>query len=74
MSSVSTHIWLDEGDMPTGHMNPRAEGPDFPVIQLVPGASLNGFTGSQVPYLRKLAEIATRLADEIEQTQNGATS
>jgi hypothetical protein len=58
-------IWIQEDSiLPTGYLNARGRDIPFPVIDL-DGAKLRGLNGDPVPYLRRLAEVASRLADEL---------
>ena len=62
---TSVTIWIQEDSaLPTGYLNSRGHDGPFPVIQL-DGAALQGLNGDPVPYLRRLAEVASRLADEL---------
>ena len=61
---VRVTLWIQKGsDLPTGYLNPGHDDP-FPVIQL-DGAEIQGLDGDPVPYLRALAGVASRLADEL---------
>jgi hypothetical protein len=79
--SVDTTVWPEAGSTPTGYINPDAShaAPEpFAVLRLLGmggGAQIQfmqslGAT-EQVRYLRALAEVATRLADELD--PNGGT-
>ena len=63
---VSVTIWIQEGsDLPTGYLGPSVGHRDpVPTIDL-DGAALRSLNGDPVPYLRRLAEVASRLADEL---------
>jgi hypothetical protein len=66
---VSTAVWFTGSDhLPQGEINPGGASGPFPMIELAPGARMQGFKGDYVPYLRRLAAVATALADEIEAT------
>jgi hypothetical protein len=70
--SASVTIWIQEDStLPTGYLNPHGKDEPFPLIQL-DGAVLQGLKGDPVPYLRKLAEVASRLADELEAVRPAA--
>lgn len=67
MSSVNATIYFSEGDLPTGRINNEPlGGRNWPLIQLADGAVLAGMSGDFVPYLRRLAEVASDLADRLE--------
>ena len=67
---VDVTIWIDENStLPTGYLNSSCLNSSgrrspFPVINL-DGAKLQGYRGDPVPYLQALAEVASRLADEL---------
>jgi hypothetical protein len=76
MSSVDTVIWPDSNSIPTGGINPgdRHGAPEpFAVLRLLGmggGAQIQFMqsvtVADQARYLRALAEVATRLAEELD--------
>ena len=67
---VDVTIWIvEDSTLPTGYLNssylnPSGHRAPFPVIQL-DGAKLQAYNCDPVPYLRALAAVASRLADEL---------
>jgi hypothetical protein len=78
MSSVSTTIWPDADTVPTGEVMTYDERSPFALVRFLGDRSTTALqfrsgiaSADQARYLRDLAELVTRLADELD-PQNGA--